>query len=88
MYFVPDLVKCQIQMKNLNVTMLYIKRDLAGFSKHVTSCLSSDCMRSRSSENASRREGEDIENVQKAILQAWWMSLTEICLVKQLHLIW
>ena len=45
-------------------------------------------LRSRSSENASRREGEDIEDVQKAILQAWWMSLTEICLVKQLNLIW
>lgn len=28
-------------------------------------------------ENASRRE--DIEDMQKAILQAWWMRLTEIC---------
>ena len=80
MYFVPDLVKFQIQMKNLNVTMLYIKRDLAGFSKHVTSCLSSDW--------ALEAVRKDIENVQKAILQAWWMSWTEICLVKQLHLIW
>ena len=34
-------------------------------------------------ENASRRE--DIEDMQKAILQAWWMRLTEICLVRQLN---
>ena len=27
MYFVPDLVKFQIQMKNLNVTMLYIIKE-------------------------------------------------------------
>lgn len=34
-------------------------------------------------ENASRRE--HIEDMQKAILQAWWMRLTEICLVRQLN---
>ena len=87
MYFVPDLEKCQIQMKNLNVTMLYIKRDLARFSKHVTSCLSSD-WGLEAVKMPADGEGEDIEDVQKAILQAWWMSLTEICLVKQLNLIW
>ena len=87
MYFVPDLIKCQIQNEESKRNNVIYKARSSSFQQ-ARDFVFEFWLRSRSSENASRREGEDIEDVQKAILQAWWMSLTEICLVKQLNLIW